>query len=97
MVKINVDIEEWWPVYEVCGRGYELEIPDDKDEWLHNVFQEFEKVQDYLRDMYRAEEKRQITIANADWEAENEARIAAYKEKRLKEIEANKCIESQEK
>ena len=32
MVKINVDIEEWWPVYEVCGRGYELEIPDDKDE-----------------------------------------------------------------
>ena len=66
--------------------------------------QEFEKVQDYLRDMYRAEEKRQIAIANADWEAnkekymaENEARIAAYKEKRLKEIEAQKCIESQEK
>ena len=91
-MKIQVDQEEWWPVYEINMRGFEIDIPDDKAEWLNKLFEDFEKGQDYLREEYKKasdkywEEREEEEEKNKEKnEADFKAKVAAYKAKREKE------------
>ena len=51
MTQVRIDSDEWYPVYFLsnCDYGGFAEIPDDKLEWINKTFDEFDKVQDYLR------------------------------------------------
>lgn len=60
MVEIDVDKEEWYPVYEFETideeqRHFEnvRQISEEKLEWLNKVFAEFREAQSYLKELYK--------------------------------------------
>lgn len=46
--------DEWSPVYFIEGCGKEVDIPEDKLIWMQRTYAEFQKVQDYLQEIYKA-------------------------------------------
>jgi hypothetical protein len=59
-VEIAVDWTEWYPVYyaeiatphhEIIGRSPIAEIDADKWAWVQSVFAEFDKAEDFLREL----------------------------------------------
>ena len=54
MPQVVIDHDKWYPVYYLIPpkcHGGKAEIPADKLEWIEKTFVEFEKVQDYLKNM----------------------------------------------
>lgn len=52
-MKVRIDIDERYPVYDIGGVGEEVDIPEDKLNWIKQVFAEFEAVQQYLKQLYQ--------------------------------------------
>lgn len=56
MTKICIARDELYPVYSLHrGERYRrmlFEIPEDKIKWINETTEEFDKVQDYLREIY---------------------------------------------
>jgi hypothetical protein len=60
-MKILVNQEEWWPVYEIVDKwGLELDIPELYYNRAKKVFAEFEEIQEYLKTQYHLAEKERI-------------------------------------
>lgn len=59
MSKQFIDIQEWYPVRAIVvlephqseTSFSAVEMPDEKLEWVQKVFDEFDKVQKYLREL----------------------------------------------
>lgn len=52
---VKIDYDEWYPVYEIGERwGREVEMPEDKIQWVERVQCEFGEVQRYLADLHQA-------------------------------------------
>lgn len=58
MVKIYIDEEEWHPVFylEKKGCGKEAEVSEEEHAEIKRVFEEFDKVQEKLRVLFRNKE-----------------------------------------
>lgn len=55
-MKVYIDEDEWYPVYDVIisdNKG-EYDIPQDKYEWIQKVCEEFGRVQSYLEEIVNA-------------------------------------------
>lgn len=61
-MKVVVDREEWWPVYEIVnhGSGYEIDLPEEKIKWIEEVVSLFRETQDYLREAYKNGSRRRL-------------------------------------
>lgn len=53
MAKITVDDREWYPVYEIYPRGIEVDIPEEKLEYIKKLFLEFKGCQIYLKELFK--------------------------------------------
>lgn len=51
-MKINIVTDEWYPVHVLVDenryRDYQIDIPEDKIEWIKRVYKEFDEIQTYL-------------------------------------------------
>jgi len=59
-VKVGIDEEEWYPVYELTNSDYcdfEIEVTEKEAKWLREVFNEFEKAQQFIRKKLSEQEK----------------------------------------
>ena len=58
--KRTIDANEWWPVYSLIDDDKYGEIFDISDEelaWINNTFEEFDKVQKFLKEKSRQPKK----------------------------------------
>lgn len=56
MLKVHVDYDEWYPVYELTDEhnfSTVIELPEETVERVKNAFTEFREVQKILRDAYK--------------------------------------------
>jgi len=51
MPQITIDMEEWWPIYDL-KRGLPVEITEEEKQRIEQCFKEFHEIQDILRDKY---------------------------------------------
>ena len=63
-MKIYVGQDEWWPVWEIYSKDFgcesEINVPDEKVEWMKKVFKEFQEVQDYISEKWEEQHDKHL-------------------------------------